>query len=602
MPRGGRGVFTAGCNAHFSGADMSADSGRPIRSRQSEAQLKKAVADLEKTVRSLLDSEERYRTLLALVPDIVYSVDPRGNFTFLSRSIHSLGYEPAELMGKHFSAIVHPNDIELCARDEVLERYRGMITGDENAPKLFDERRTGKRMTRGLKVRLVRASGREAVSRGGAPDAGAVMYADVTATGRYSTDVSERDKEFLGTVGVIRDITAQRNAEQERARLEEELRQAQKMEAVGRLAGGIAHDFNNMLGAISGYAEMIKKKFGIDNPKLDKYADTILSAARRVADLTSKLLVFARVSKVEMIETDLHKVVDDVVMLLARTVEKNIAIRQRLDASASLVLGDRSQLQSAILNIALNARDAMPEGGELLFGTDIVTLDAKYIEQQTYYLKPGSYLLLTIDDTGVGMDESTRARIFEPFFTTKETGKGTGMGLASAYGTVKSHNGYINIYSEVGHGTSVKVYLPLSPDAVPPAEGIQEDQPVAGSGHIMVIDDEEYMLNVSQEMLSDLGYRVTTCRSGARAIKLFETMHEQIDLVIVDMIMPECTGRECLKGLRGIDPGVRAVLATGYSMNTEVKELLGEGFVEFIQKPFTGGKLSQVVAKALRGR
>jgi len=455
-------------------------------------------------------------------------------------------------------------------------------------------------MTRNLRVRLVRDSGPR--EQGSPPDASMVVYADVTATGRYSRDVSERDKAFLGTVGVIRDVTVQRKGEQERIRLEEELRQAQKMEAIGRLAGGIAHDFNNMLGAISGYAEMIIKKFGADNPKLCKYADTILSAARRVADLTSKLLLFARVSKFEMAEIDAHTVIDDVVSLLSHARIRDIRIVRRLKASPSRILGDYAQIQSALLNIALNARDAMPEGGELIFSSEIVTLDEKYVDKQAYYLKPGVYVLLTIDDTGMGMDASTRARVFEPFFTTKESGKGTGMGLASTYGTIKSHNGYINVYSEPNRGTSVKIYLPLSPDARPEVRFPADETHVGGSGHIMVVDDEDFILTISREMLADLGYTVTTCQNSAKAIDVYRAHHRDIDLVIVDMVMPECSGGQCLEQLRRINPGVRAVLSSGYSMNTEVQRLLDEGFVEFLQKPFTGGKLSQVVAKALKKR
>jgi len=211
-------------------------------------------------------------------------------------------------------------------------------------------------------------------------------------------------------------------------------------------------------------------------------------------------------------------------------------------------------------------------------------------------------VLLTIDDTGMGMDASTRARVFEPFFTTKESGKGTGMGLASTYGTIKSHNGYINVYSEPNRGTSVKIYLPLSPDARPEVRFPADETHVGGSGHIMVVDDEDFILTISREMLADLGYTVTTCQNSAKAIDVYRAHHRDIDLVIVDMVMPECSGGQCLEQLRRINPGVRAVLSSGYSMNTEVQRLLDEGFVEFLQKPFTGGKLSQVVAKALKKR
>jgi len=402
-----------------------------------------------------------------------------------------------------------------------------------------------------------------------------------------------QDGRITGRVLSFWDVT-------ERRRLEEQLRQAVKMEAIGQLAGGIAHDFNNVLTGILGYANLLKLK-AKPGGDIHEAAKTIEGAAERAAELTGQLLGFARKGKYQIVPIDLHRTVHDVVALLGRTLDKTIRITLGLGAEVSTVLGDPSQLQQVFLNLAVNARDAMPEGGELMITSKVADIDEAYCRVHAG-LSPGHYLRVTIADTGCGIARGTREHVFEPFFTTKPRGKGTGMGLAMAYGIVENHHGCIDFESEEGVGTSFRVYLPLADEAVVAVARTQPGMAVRGTGHILVVDDEEVVRRVASDMLSDLGYRVTVAPDGEEALQIYRERGDDVDLVIVDMVMPKMDGGACFRALREIDPDVRAVLSTGYGRDERTQSILDEGMLGSVPKPYLLRELSEAVADALGRR
>jgi len=387
----------------------------------------------------------------------------------------------------------------------------------------------------------------------------------------------------------IRDIEDMR-------RLERQLHQAQKMEAIGQLAGGIAHDFNNMLAGISGYAALIKRKFTAGNDELKGMTEQIITAAARASDLTGKLLAFARKGKYQTTVVDIHTTIQEVIMLLERTIDRRIDLQKEFNANPPTIMGDPTLMQNMILNLALNARDAMPDGGRILFKTETITVEGGISKDGQYEIKEGRYLLLSVIDNGTGMDEPTRKRLFEPFFTTKDVGKGTGLGLASVYGTVKSHGGFIVVDSEEGAGSTFQVYLPLVEPAVQEQKAaVQKTETIIrGHGRLLVVDDEEMIRNLAREMLEFFGYTVTVCKDGQEAVGYLKAHPGDVDLAMVDIIMPKMDGYETLKLLREVRPDLKVIITTGYSIR-DTQQILSRDLCGFIQKPFESGKLSQLV-------
>ena len=393
-------------------------------------------------------------------------------------------------------------------------------------------------------------------------------------------------------------LLERRRAEDRRDELEDRLRQSEKMKAIGELAGGIAHDFNNQLAAVLGYADMLANR--LENPNLTRYAQNIKLGANRAAELTRQLLAFSRKGKYINHPVEIHKLLVEVVGILEHSIDKRITIRQKLRASPSTTIGDPTQLQNVFLNLALNARDAMPDGGELLLETQTLHLDESFPHAQSFELMPGEYLLVSVADAGSGMDEETRLRAFEPFFTTKSLGKGTGMGLASAYGTIRNHRGAITVESKVGQGTTLRVYLPLA-EGAPDSAPAPSQQLIEGRARVLVVDDEEMLRDLATDMLSDLGYKVRACRNGREAVDLYRKEWQEIDLVIMDMTMPVMSGRDAFRTMREINPDVRVILSSGYTVEGDAQALLKEGVLAFIGKPFDHSELSQAVGKALLG-
>jgi signal transduction histidine kinase/ActR/RegA family two-component response regulator len=384
------------------------------------------------------------------------------------------------------------------------------------------------------------------------------------------------------------------------AESQERLHQAEKLEAIGLLAGGVAHDFNNQLTGIMAFADLIRVNSD-DKREIQEYSENILAGARRSADLTSQLLAFARKGNILNVPVDMHHIVTDVISLLTHTIDKRITLRQQLGADPPTIFGDPTQLQNALLNIALNARDAMPAGGVMTFTTDIVDLQEEYCKTLPFDINPGSYLRLCIADTGSGMDKQMAKRIFEPFFTTKELGKGTGMGLSAVYGIVRSHSGAITVASEPEHGSTFCLYFPSQnavvqiPDSSAESAFAEKDH-----GHILLVDDDDAVSAGSSKILQMAGYTVTVFKNGKDALDYFKDNWKSVDLVILDMIMPVMNGKDTYIAMKSINPDIVALLSSGYCLSGEAQNILDMGVKDFIQKPFDIAELRLKIFTLLR--
>jgi two-component system cell cycle sensor histidine kinase/response regulator CckA len=392
----------------------------------------------------------------------------------------------------------------------------------------------------------------------------------------HSFPLIDAEGDLSGVIEYVRDIS-------ERKLLEERFIQAQKMESIGLLAGGIAHDFNNILGGILGYASWLKTNINRDHPFF-RPVDTIEKSASRAAELTAQLLAFARGGKYDIRPSSLNSVISESLKILVGTLDKSIAIETRLNDSLPTVEIDVGQIQQVLMNLCVNARDAMPGGGCLTIQSSVARLSESDARNQPE-AKPGWFAVLSVSDTGVGMDDSVKGRIFEPFFTTKEKGKGTGLGLAMVYGVIKNHGGFINVYSEAGEGSTFKIYLPLSgkPEVL---ECVSETEMAGGHETILVVDDEEAIRQVAADILGSYGYRVRLANDGTEGVALFKREPGAIDMVLLDMVMPRQGGRETFLQLQKIDPTVRVLFSTGYSQNEKVNEIMALGIRGFIQKPY----------------
>jgi len=391
----------------------------------------------------------------------------------------------------------------------------------------------------------------------------------------------------IGTISVAHSVSEQRQ-------LQEQIAQSEKLSALGQLAGGVAHNFNNQLSGIRGHAELLLLR--TVDPELRRLAETIKDATQRAAQLTGQLLAFARKGNLEQLPLDINRITRETADLLRQTVDRRIEIKLELLPVAVMGLGDPSQLHNALLNLGLNARDAMPQGGTLRFSTGFVELDED--EARVHSIEPGSYVRLVVSDTGIGMTPEVRKRAFEPFFTTKPVGQGTGLGLASVHGTVVALGGAIKLSSEFGQGTTIELLLPRTLEQVTTDSATPVEAPTSTvvDCHVMVVDDEQIVLHSCAEMLRAMGYRVTACPDGETAIATFRKLSDDIDLVILDMVMPRLGGREVLAELRKVDSEVRVVISSGYSID-ETRPTLAEGVAGFLQKPFYLAELIGLVSK-----
>ncbi len=392
-----------------------------------------------------------------------------------------------------------------------------------------------------------------------------------------------------GVVIRIDDVT-------EEYQMRRELAHSRKLDAIGQLAGGVAHDFNNMLGGILGGAELLGLRLA-DDEKAKRYIEMIISSGQRARDLTNKLLSFARKGKIESTPVDLSKAIDDAIAILEHSLDKRININMSIQPGIALVAGDMAQLQNALLNLGLNAGHAMPDGGQLDYGVSLIELDSTYCLASPFDIQAGQYLDIEVRDTGVGIPSENLHQIYEPFFTTREGGAGSGLGLAAVYGTVQQHNGAITVYSEEGNGTIFHIYLPLAVQEDDPAEVFLEE-PIHGSGKILVVDDEQVIRTTAKAILENLGYEVILADNGKHGLELFKKEHATIDLVIMDMVMPIMNGQESFFAMKEVVADVKIILASGFSRGADLEELKEKGLKGFIRKPYTTAELSRAIFAA----
>lgn len=516
--------------------------------------------------RRLKQAQTQYRYMVENSPDLIYQLDTKANFTFINQSVtRLLGYEPEELTGKHYSTIVHEDDLN-------------------KVQWLFNERRTGERATAGVELRLLvkkdvpqcQLFGKEFIS------------VELKATGMYENGKTEaHDEGFIGTYGVARDISY-------RKQLESHLNQSQKMEAIGTLAGGIAHDFNNLLMGIQGYTSLMLA----DTSIVDRNHSRLLHIEEHVqsgAELTRQLLGFARGGKYDLKASDLNQLIKKTASMFGRA-KKEIKMNLHLAEDLWGASVDRGQIQQVLLNLYVNAWQAMPKGGEISVKSENAEIWGQ--EALNIGLPNGKYIRVSVIDTGEGIARELLSRIFEPFFTTKERGRGTGLGLASSYGIINNHGGSIKVYSERGFGSTFTVYLPAT--TISTQEEKACESPIRnGKETILLVDDEVNVIDVTEEMLQSVGYKVITARSGMEAIEVYRKNQNHIDIVILDLIMPGLGGGETFDCLKAIDPNVRVLLSSGYSLKGEAKEILNRGGNGFIQKPYTMSQLSEILNEIL---
>jgi signal transduction histidine kinase/CheY-like chemotaxis protein len=388
---------------------------------------------------------------------------------------------------------------------------------------------------------------------------------------------------------------------EERTKAEDALRQAQKMEAVGQLTGGIAHDFNNLLTVIMGGLDTIRKATPPEEPRLRRAADLAWQGAQRAASLTERLLAFSRRQPLQPKALDLNQLVRDMTELLHRTLGETVELEGVLAARLWTVEVDRNQLESAILNLALNARDAMPEGGKLTIETSNTELDDSYVATDAEVL-PGQYVAVCISDTGAGMSQETLSRVFEPFFTTKDAGRGTGLGLSMVYGFVKQSGGHVTLYSEPGQGTTVKMYFPRYFGEAVANETLSQDQVpgAAGQEFVLVVEDNDEVREFSSSVLRDLGYEVIEAREADSAAKILRN-EGHIDLMFTDVVLPGRSGRELADEARQLRPDLKILFTTGYSRNAIVHHGRLDPGVQLLSKPFTVEQLALKVRQVLDG-
>ncbi|MFZ2634486.1 MAG: PAS domain S-box protein [Desulfosalsimonadaceae bacterium] len=498
---------------------------------------------------SLRESEERYRTILEGIEDGYYEVDLSGNFIFFNDPVCRIsGFSPDEIIGVH---------------------YR-QYADKENAVKLRVIFSTV------FKTRTpARTCDLQVISKDGSH-----RHLEISVS--LILDASGQP---LGFRGIIRDITERKLAEEQKAKLEAQLQHAQKMEAIGTLAGGIAHDFNNILQGINGYTQLLLLKKPEEDPDCQKLIQ-IQQAADRAARLIDQLLTFSRKMEGHRCSLSLNHEIRQVEQILKQTVPKMIHIDLNLENELRPVYADPIQIEQILLNLGSNAADAMPDGGRLTIETGNATLDKAFCKNHLG-ADPGEYVMLTVSDTGCGMEPSTVAHIFDPFFTTKGIGKGTGLGLASVYGIVKSHGGYITCYTEPGQGAVFKIYLPAISQPVDSLEPVLPETLLpGGSETILVVDDELPIREAATEMLSHFGYAVINAENGENALTIYREWSRDIDLVIMDLSMPGMGGYQCLNGMLLVNPRAKILISSGYATQGNAREAMQHGASGFIGKPY----------------
>jgi two-component system cell cycle sensor histidine kinase/response regulator CckA len=526
--------------------------------------LEKIEAEREKrrAVMALQRSEDLYRLLAENTGDLICMLDLEGNYVYISPSYQEvLGYSPEELLGSNAFSLLHPDDQEAAKAG-----FREALTSKKKRTAEFRFRH------RNGEWRIFEAVGNMVFDWRGNPQRAVI---------------------------VSRDITERKRVEEELRQSEEQLRQSQKLEAVGQLAGGVAHDFNNLLTVITGYSDLTLRRLNPDDP-LQRHVIEIKKAGERAASLTRQLLAFSRKQVLQPKVLELNAVVADMNKMLRRLIGEDIDLTTVLDPTLGQVKADPGQIEQVLMNLAVNARDAMPEGGKLTIETANVCLDAKYVGGHAV-MQPGQYVMLAVSDTGCGMDAEIQEHIFEPFFTTKEQGHGTGLGLSTVYGIVKQSGGNIWVYSEVGRGTTFKVYLPRVDEKVEESKpGAAHTEAPEGWETILLVEDEQMVRDLAARALREQGYSVVEAGNGEEALRIAgERGGKEIHLLLTDMIMPRMNGHELAERLTRSHPRMRVLFMSGYTNRGIVNRgMLNEGAL-FLPKPFTLEGLTHRVREVL---
>ncbi|MCC6346717.1 MAG: PAS domain S-box protein, partial [Nitrospirales bacterium] len=504
---------------------------------------------------SLKESEKKYRDLFEESKDAVYISTPQGEFLDINPAgVELFGFSSKEeILSADLGRDIYVNPQEREAFKQIIDRD-GFVKDFEVLMRRMD----GERL-------------------------------NILITGAA---VRNEKGEVTVYRGFMRDVTNQR-------KLEQQLLQSQKMEATGKLAGGIAHDFNNILTAIISYGSLLQMTLPRDNPARS-HAEQILTLADRAANLTQSLLAFSRKQIMNPKPVDMNEIIRRVQKLLSRLIGEDITLETSLSDEDVTAMADSGQIEQVLMNLATNARDAMPEGGSLILRTDLITMDKDFLRRYGYG-SPGHYVRISVSDTGSGMNEAIMKRIFDPFFTTKEVGKGTGLGLSIVYGIVKQHNGYINVYSEPGKGTTFRIYLPLYRVQAGGPEEIPEEAPAPrGTETVLLAEDEEPVRTTTGTVLRQFGYTVIEAVDGEDALRKYGEHRDEIDLLLLDVIMPKKNGKEVYSEIKGVRPDIRVLFSSGYTSDIMHRKGILEAGLPFLSKPYTPGDLLLKIREVLQ--
>ncbi|MFW6415137.1 MAG: PAS domain-containing hybrid sensor histidine kinase/response regulator [Thermodesulfobacteriota bacterium] len=518
------------------------------------------VTERKKVEEELRESEGRLRAIFDSIPDIVLLKDKEGRYTHCNIAMEKLfGLSQDKIIGRTENELFLDTDARETQEADERVRKNGEIIRD-----------TYKRTIGGEEI----------------------IFDTIKAP------VKDNQGVVVGICAISRDITEQMRLRQEKKRIEEQYQQSQKIQAIGRLAGGVAHDLNNLLTPMLNYSEMLLKESDFEDRR-KKQVEHIHRASLRARDLVSQLLAFGRKQALEIKILNINKIIRNLDNLLRKTIREDIAIHLKLSTLISNVEADEGQIEQVLINLAVNAQDAMPEGGDIIFETAETYLDNDYV-QKYHEVSPGYYVRLTVSDTGQGMDEDTRSKIFDPFFTTKGKSKGTGLGLATVYGIVKQHEGHITVYSEPGQGTTFNIYLPVSQDEEQDTEPLSHAREYSkGSESVMVVEDNEMVRELTETILVEQGYCVYSAKSGGECLEKLQEIQEGLDLLLTDVVMPDMNGKELYEQVSGYFPGIKVLYMSGYTEEAIVNQGVLDRGVHYVQKPFTIATMTNKIREVL---